>query len=555
MWDIFSGKARSSASQFVELPWKKVYTSLMKSDSIKPLAIVVNVIIVAAMFFIHVKFSSYAFDDAYIHFRVARSQLDTGFPYFNEGDPVKVSSSSVWVVVLTGLLAAARSFGFENYFPLLVSFFNAVVIFMGMLIFTQILEALLRKHLSLVDRLLFQIPYLAFLLPSSTGLMETGFALLMVGLGILLLLRSSPWGFAILGLAVFVRMELLILLGLTVLFLLLQKRFSVYQTIGYSILGFVPFTLYDLYYYQTLIPHSVIAKPTVYSIEWFQTTADILFYSLPNIAITGGIVLAVLGMILLAYMLTTLLVAFQERKGSIGTWALLFCLWAMVTVSGYIIGRVFVFDWYRPLYMVPIIIGSTICLFAIENPKILGIKIVTFVIAFISAVSVMRSLYASIANPGLYSTFELGARVKVYQQVGAILHERFPNATLLTSEIGGLGYSFKGKILDAAGLASPDALDFHPLKVPQQRANGNVGAIPPEYVRSTLPDLIVSFDIFSEALLKDDVTSLYNQILIPAYLPEDEKLAMTKTIWGSRYLRIYILRDLPIPQEILSYGN
>ena len=42
--------------------------------------------------------------------------------------------------------------------------------------------------------------------------------------------------------------------------------------------------------------------------------------------------------------------------------------------------------------------------------------------------------------------------------------------------------SFPGRILDAAGLASKDALKFHPLKIPQERERGDLGAIPPRYV-------------------------------------------------------------------------
>ncbi len=39
--------------------------------------------------FSQVKLYQYGFDDAYIHFRVARNFVETGAPYFNPGEAVK----------------------------------------------------------------------------------------------------------------------------------------------------------------------------------------------------------------------------------------------------------------------------------------------------------------------------------------------------------------------------------------------------------------------------------------------------------------------------------
>jgi hypothetical protein len=164
-------------------------------------------------------------------------------------------------------------------------------------------------------------------------------------------------------------------------------------------------------------------------------------------------------------------------------------------------------------------------------------------------------LYASTFDPSFFSLFENNARVKVYLQVGSILNEEYPNAKLLTSEIGSLGYSFKGEILDAAGLASPEALHFHPMKIPEQRLSGAIGAIPPEYVKENMPEIIVSYDSFDQALLHNDVISEYNVILIPAYLPDDAAYSENKTIWGSKYLRVFIRKDLPVSERILELGK
>jgi hypothetical protein len=173
-------------------------------------------------------------------------------------------------------------------------------------------------------------------------------------------------------------------------------------------------------------------------------------------------------------------------------------------------------------------------------------------ITLLSAASIANILFASISNPSSFSLFESGSRVKMYLSVGNLLHKEYPNSNLLTSEIGGLGYSFQGKILDAAGLASPDALKYHPMKVPEERSSGGYGAIPPEYVRSTNPELIVSYDHLAEALLRADILEKYQVITIPVYLPQDAQYTESKSIWGSQYLRIYIRRDLSVADSILN---
>lgn len=90
------------------------------------------------------------------------------------------------------------------------------------------------------------------------------------------------------------------------------------------------------------------------------------------------------------------------------------------------------------------------------------------------------------------------------------------------------------------------------MKIPEQRDTGGIGAIPPGYVSEKMPTLIVSYDYFTQALLNDNVANQYNMVLIPAYTPADEKYSKPKTIAGSKYLRIYIRKDLPISIKVIA---
>jgi hypothetical protein len=385
--------------------------------------------------------------------------------------------------------------------------------------------------------------------------METPLALLIAGLGTYFLLQSKPSGFALIGLAAYIRLELLILLALTSLFIVLQRQFHLQRIIGYIALGTLPLLIFDLYFFHTVVPHAIAAKSITYSIVWWQPAVNMLFFSLRTILFNNIVFYFGIGTTLLSIALITTVTALREWKVSKRVWPILFCLWSLLVVGGYILGHANIFEWYIPLYTIPLLVACFLCSISTDYPRNMVIRGLLYVLFLISAISMTRVVYASVYNPSAYSFFEPGSRVKVYLNIGTILNDEYPDATLLTSEIGGLGFAFRGRILDAVGLASTDALDFHPMKIPEQRSSGTTGAIPPGYVKLNTPDLIVSYDSFAQALLKDEVIQQYNIVLIPAYLPEDAIYSEDRTIWGNRYLRVYIRKYLPISEKILSMGQ
>ena len=139
-----------------------------------------------------------------------------------------------------------------------------------------------RKQTKLIFKAFFSNTYIALLIPSSIGLMETPFALLIAGWGIYLLLRSKPSGFALLGFATYIRIELLILLVLVIAIILIQNPYKWIQVISSIGTGIIPLLLYDLYFFGTVIPHSIFAKSLVFTISRLDTIKYILFFSLPT---------------------------------------------------------------------------------------------------------------------------------------------------------------------------------------------------------------------------------------------------------------------------------
>ena len=82
------------------------------------------------------------------------------------------------------LFGFARLIRMEDNLPLILGVLNAGISLGGMMVFTAVVESLLKARLSVASKLLFQLSFLALIRPSSVGLMETPLALLVVALGV-----------------------------------------------------------------------------------------------------------------------------------------------------------------------------------------------------------------------------------------------------------------------------------------------------------------------------------------------------------------------------------
>jgi hypothetical protein len=132
-------------------------------------------------------------------------------------------------------------------------------------------------------------------------------------------------------------------------------------------------------------------------------------------------------------------------------------------------------------------------------------------------------------------------RTSAYLAVGQALQRACPGGSLMSSEIGALGWVFHGRIIDGAGLVSPEVLPFHPLQVPAQRPSGNVGAVPARAIAVLRPDLVVGMELF----LGDFLAQRQTQTLRGAYglalrTPVlDPALGRTR-LWSSRWVQAFV---------------
>jgi len=488
---------------------------------------------------LHARFYPYAEDDAYIHFRIARNLLEYGYPYFNLEEPLNVSTSLLWDFILCPILP----FGFGA-----IAGLNAFITVISVFVWVTLTNVLFRFE-SFVERAIVGLSVWCSLLLSSLALMETPLAFLCLG-GAWLLVenRKVAWSFCA-ALAILLRPEMILFSVIVLIRRVLQReRLRALEVLG----GLTPLILYVIvawHYFGTIVPHTIAVKHQVYRIP-----ID-LFPRLAMYAAFGKWVgdWLIPPVVIISFFLAILLILRAKRPTfnliHPSRWpiATFFVLPPIVVLGTYALSGVPVFVWYAPLFTLTLsIVAATTVTRGIVPSRVLSGLILAplFSVGLLCLVGVVHLSW--------YPLFESGARVRQYLHVGSMLEASFPHARILTSEIGGLGFSFGGTIVDGVGLATKEALQFHPLKVPEQRPAEYLGAIPAGLVELTHPDLIVSLPAFLRDCKRAGVLDRYHRITVPPVIEKDHLEFGIDHVWGNHELEIYIdpnLGNLP------NFGN
>ncbi len=503
---------------------------------VRPVDVAAAGLLAALCLYLHAALYEYAFDDAYIHFRIAAHLARDAAPYYNPGEAVMASTAPAWTLLLAPLFAAQQDPRW------LVAWMNALFSTVAACVSVAVLRELTAGHLPRVLLWMLAIPYLSIVLPSSLGLMETALAMLLFSSALLLFLRGRPSAFVLLGIAPFLRPELALFSAGLVAYAVLRRRAPAGRTLAACALGALPLLAYELYFFGTVIPSGVEAKAVVYELSSQQVLAPVITAIAPPLP-RGPVWLEIaIGVAALAWLLAAvaqrLARGFADEADRIAH-GLLFG--GLALAAAYVAARAFVFPWYAPLFAWPITLGF--CAVVSRTTRWAAAALLALVVAP-HALRLEPILAASFRDPLEYEYFAENARVRKYLEVGRRLYRRYPDARLLSSEIGGLGYGFGGRMLDGVGLVSPEALRYHPMAVPGQRSHGSTGAIPVGFVRETRPELIVSLDVFIEAFLRSEIRRAYVRHREPIYVEEDLRLVAHPTLWQSRALNVFIRRDL-----------
>jgi len=211
------------------------------------------------------------------------------------------------------------------------------------------------------------------------------------------------------------------------------------------------------------------------------------------------------------------------------------------------LGRSNIFPWYLPI----VALGFSLTIYFYFDESTNGIDTKTYnsnwfrYVSMLAAVSIFIISINGFLKLYAWNTplkFTANERVSNYLRISSYLYKFCADCTLMTSEIGGLGYGFKGKVLDGFGLGDPEAVKYHPMRVPEQRQSYGIGAIPLGYARERKPDFIVSMPIFTMEYRNSELHSRSHNYFCP--------FRNNSSLWGNTGIAIH--SSVILPDELLD---
>jgi hypothetical protein len=467
-----------------------------------------------------VRLSGMAADDAFIHRRIAFNFQHYGKPYFNPDQQVMVTSSPLWTWILA---AGGAALPVENPVP----WFEFVFVLTGAAAAYQLVRS---GHAEGLPGLFLSatafIAVFVAVLPSSMAQMETPCAVSLMLMGCLGILQRRDWGMPVLVLACFARCECVLLLLSAALWVSLRRQWTKWSLVISAATALAGFT-WLLREYGTVIPNTVIAKSHLYLVTHRHVARAFASFPQAAVCLAAGLLWWFYG---------------RDRGRAKDPAAGLLFAFGVLLAAAYVARRTFIFPWYLPLVLVPVPVA--IVLWTERSrllPGMIGTVFAAAVLLPLGKFDIALVHAAVLGVPGIVPGFPMTARVDEYRRIGSAVYSQCPSGTLMTSEIGGLGWGFPGEIRDGAGLASPEAIHYHPMRVPEERSAGTLGEIPAGFVRDRHPDLIVSYDILAESALPAARSLGYEDFAYPIFVKGDR--AWATALWNAHQMHVLVAPD------------
>ena len=495
----------------------------------------------------HLTNQSYPEDDGFITYRYVENLLAGRGLVYNVGQHVFGASNPLYLFWLALLKSVAGKVPIPDL-AVRMNFIPYVVAGLGMLF---LLRSLIRS------------PWLAALLAGLFVMRGTLLVESVGGMESLMFVACVTWGMwgltrkrhvfsaVIAGLSVLVRPEGVLLV--LVVFLVWMKAGRPHSwsvllallapSLGWGLFGFL--------YYGTPIYQSLIAKsrplyplPAGDALQRISSRFDMWAGELvPRFEPTAERLLQPVRTVVILALPTISLLGFAARWRLARPWRLASPVLAffVLLVGFYGISNPLILDWYYPvieaLWFVLASVG--VIWFASRlRRRLPRLAIVSALLVGIASPSIVRPLLKgrSPTDLGLHIN-ATRLRVTSYRAAAEWLNASVPaDWRVAAPEIGALGYYYRGTILDACGLVSPEAVPYQPVP-PRERVAPYWGTIPREFVEDLTPEVVVTMRIFAEK-------SLYEWEWFRKNYALAKQTPLPCPLWGSETIDIFCRRDL-----------
>jgi len=409
----------------------------------------------------------YVTDDTWIHLRYAKHLLERGEYTFNPADPTYGSTSPLWVFCLVFLLKLGLA-------PLAAARLLGLVLGAAKLLVADRLLVRLPLPAGWRPWLLLLIALDAWFLRWTLSGMETPLAELLMLVLLGPIAASGPiawvaWG-ATWGLGSLARPEIAVLAPCALPWLLwLQRRRHPFRSAPASLakvaLGWLlvvgPWLLYAQQQFGRMIPGTAAAKS--YPLQ--LSPVEMIEYLLRTVKQLA----AVQGVLWVAFALVALAFWWDRRRGRAGGDGKTFgpralalgavaATWLVVLVGGYSVKQVWTISRYVSPLLAPMLLGMAVLAGAMLRRQGRGGRLGRGVMAAAVAATLLINggLLALKVRP--YATvFSRGVQDCFYGTGEWLRDNTPPDAVIAALDIGALGYASERRILDLAGLVSPDA--------------------------------------------------------------------------------------------------
>lgn len=391
------------------------------------------------------------YDDAFITYRYARNLTEGLGMVFNPGaawEPVLGTTTPLYGFVL----------GVLGHLP-----FDLVDVSRGLNALCDVGAAALIARAFGLRRLGATIAVLLFaafpeLARISVGGMEAPlFALLALAASSLVFAGRVAWAGVFAALACTVRPEGVLLVGVCVLELLRRPRALLAFGVPVAAIGLATIAILNRAY-GFPIPQSVLAKSHMKAGAWERIEPILAQSFAPHALLWLAFPLACVGFFVLL-----------RRPGPLRS----FVAFGLAITASYLAARPHVWGWYFyvPLASTLLALGAG-AEFAFERwlrPRAAWIELTAprvFVPIALAGVAIVSLAWPTPVTSRVYAPM---------QQWASAVSQREPGARILASDIGAIGWAWKGTVLDSEGLTWPPALDYpHP--------NAIIRAFRPEYL-------------------------------------------------------------------------